>query len=190
MTPVAPPERAGSHDAAARVERRWSLVSVGIVVLLVFLASFAGVHQAVMPQSRMETADPRTLHISGEFIESNLGSAVEPDGSVTVRVIGQQYSFTPQCIVVPTDTPITIRATSADVIHGFLIEHTNINTMLIPGYIATLNTRFTTPAERYMPCHEYCGMGHQGMWARVQIIKKPAFMRLAANSRRLNCVAQ
>ena len=40
----------------------------------------------------------RTLHLAGEFVESNLGSAVEPDGSVTVRAIGQQYSFTPQCI--------------------------------------------------------------------------------------------
>lgn len=190
MTAVAPPDHDSSHEAAARVERRWSLVSLGIVVVLVFLASFAGVHQAVMPQTRMETADPRTLHISGEFIESNLGSALEPDGSVTVRVIGQQYSFTPQCILMPTDTAITIRATSADVIHGFLIEHTNINTMLVPGYIATLSTRFTTPAERYMPCHEFCGIGHQGMWGRVQIIEKAAFQKLAAQRRRLTCVAQ
>ncbi len=63
-------------------------------------------------------ANPTTLHLSGEFIESNLGSAVEPGGSVTVRAIGQQFSFTPQCIVVPTDTTITLRATSADVVHG------------------------------------------------------------------------
>ncbi len=33
-----------------------------------------------MPQSRAETIDPTTLHINGEFIESNLGSAIEPDG--------------------------------------------------------------------------------------------------------------
>jgi cytochrome c oxidase subunit II len=190
MSSLTTPDHDESHDVAARVERRWSLVSLAIVVALVFLASFAGIRQAVMPQPRMETADPRTLHITGEFIESNLGSALEPDGSVTVRVIGQQYSFTPQCIVVPTDTQITIRATSADVIHGFLIEHTNINTMLVPGYIATLSTRFKAPAQRYMPCHEFCGMGHQGMWGRLQIIDKAAFLKLAASRRRLSCVAQ
>ncbi len=190
MSTVAPPDRTGSHDAAARAERRWTLASIGIVVLLVFLATFAGVHQVIMPQVRMETIDPRTLHVTGEFIESNLGSAVERDGSVTVRLVGQQYSFTPQCIVVPTGTPITIRATSADVVHGLIVEHTNINTMLIPGYIATLNTRFTTPAERYMPCHEFCGMGHHGMWGRVQIIEKATFMKLAANTQRLTCVTQ
>ena len=109
-----------------------------IVGVLVGMAAFAGIHQATMPQGRVETTDPTTLHLSGEFVESNLGSALEPDGSVTVRAIGQQYSFTPQCILVPADTPITFRATSADVVHGFLIEGTNINTMLVPGYVSEL----------------------------------------------------
>jgi cytochrome c oxidase subunit 2 len=177
-------------DAVERIERRWGAISVCIVSLLVVIAAYAGIHQAVMPQPRVETADPRTLHIAGEFIESNLGSAVEPDGSVTVRAIGQQYSFTPQCIVVPADTQVTIRATSADVVHGFLIEGSNVNTMLVPGYISTVTTRFATPAERYMPCHEFCGVGHEGMWGRIRIIDKAAFAKLAADRRRMTCVAQ
>ena len=177
-------------DPAERVERRWATISIAIVALLVIMAAFAGIHEAVMPQTRIETVDPRTLHIAGEFIESNLGSAVEPDGSVTVRAVGQQYSFTPQCIVVPTDTPVTFRATSADVVHGFLIEHSNINTMLVPGYISTISTRFKTPGEVYMPCHEFCGVGHEGMWARIRIVDKTDFQKQAADRRRVDCVAQ
>ena len=173
-----------------RVERRWGAVSLGIIVMLVFLATFAGVHQATLPQARVETVDPRTLHIAGEFIESNLGSAVEPDGSVTVRIVGQQYSFTPQCIVVPTDTLVTFRAASADVVHGFLIQNTNVNLMLVPGYVSTLSTRFATPAESQMPCHEYCGTGHEGMWAHVRVIDKAEFLKLAKQRRRLSCVAE
>jgi cytochrome c oxidase subunit 2 len=177
-------------DRAMQVERRWAALSIGIIVLLIAMAAFAGIHQAVMPQTRIETVDPRTLHIAGEFIESNLGSAVEADGSVTVRAVGQQYSFTPQCILIPTDTPITFRATSADVVHGFLIQHTNVNTMLIPGYVSTTTTRFAAPAESYMPCHEFCGVGHEGMWGRIKVIDKAAFLKLAADRRRLDCVAQ
>jgi cytochrome c oxidase subunit 2 len=171
-----------------RVEHRWAAVSVAILVLLVVVATFAGVHQGAMPQSRVEMIDPRTLHLGGEFIESNLGSAFEPDGSVTVRGIGQQYSFTPPCIVVPTDTPITFRATSADVVHGFLITGSTVNLMLVPGYVSDLSTRFDKPGERLMPCHEFCGMGHEGMWGRIKIVDKAAFARLAAERRRLNCV--
>jgi cytochrome c oxidase subunit 2 len=175
-------------DRVEGVEHRWAAVSVVIVVLLVVIATFAGVYQAAMPQSRVETVDPRTLHLDGEFIESNLGSALEPDGSTTVRGIGQQYSFTPSCIVVPTDTPVTFRTTSADVVHGFLITGTNINLMLVPGYVSSLRARFETPGERLMPCHEFCGMGHEGMWGRIKVVDKPAFARLAADRRRLSCV--
>ena len=125
----------------ARIERRWATLSIVIVGMLVGMATFIGIHQATMPQGHVETADPKTLHFSGEFVESNLGSTLEADGSVTVRAIGQQYSFTPQCIVVPAETPITLRTTSADVVHGLLIEGTNINTMLVPGYVAVLPIR-------------------------------------------------
>jgi cytochrome c oxidase subunit 2 len=173
-----------------RLEHRWAAVATGIIVLLTAMAVFAGVHQAVLPQSRVETADPGTLHLNGEFIESNLGSALQADGSVVVRAVGQQYSFTPQCILVPADTPITFRVTSSDVVHGFLITGTSINLMLVPGYISSIPARFSTPGERHMPCHEFCGYGHEGMWGRIKVIDKAEFARLAANTGRLNCVAQ
>ena len=185
---LAPASGDDGGERSERAEHHWATVAVIILVVLVVMAVFAGVHQASMPQSRVETADPRTLHLHGEFIESNLGSALEPDGSVTVRAIGQQYSFTPQCILVPTDTPITFRLTSADVVHGFLITGTAINLMLVPGYISSIPARFSTQGERHMPCHEFCGLGHEGMWGRIKIIDKAAFTRMAADARRLSCV--
>ena len=181
---------ASDHDegaeVAARIERRWTVMSAGIVGLLIGMAIFAGIHKATMPQAWVETANPQTLHIAGEFVESNLGSAVEADGSVTVRAIGQQFSFTPQCILVPTDTPVTFRATSADVVHGFLIDHTNINPMLVPGYVSILPAKFGAPGEHPMPCQEFCGLGHEGMWAKVKVIDKTAFLKMAADRRRLS----
>jgi cytochrome c oxidase subunit 2 len=185
--PLSSPPDDGA-ERAERVEHRWATVSVAILVLFVAMATFAGLHLAAMPQSRVETADPITLHLNGEFIDSNLGTAIEPDGSVTLRGIGQQYSFTPSCMLVPTATPITFRATSADVVHGFLVTGTNINLMLVPGYISSLNARFETAGERLMPCHEFCGMGHEGMWGRIKVVDKAAFARIAADRRRLRCV--
>jgi cytochrome c oxidase subunit II len=185
---ASPPAPDPAAEHAEKVEHRWAAIMVAIMVLLVAIATFAALYHAAVPQARVETVDPRTLHLGGEFIESNLGSALEPDGSVTVRAIGQQYSFTPSCLLVPADTPITFRMTSADVVHGFLIAATNINLMLVPGYISSLGARFDAPGERLMPCHEFCGVGHEGMWARVKIIDKAAFAALAAQHRRLTCV--
>ena len=107
---------------------------------------------------------------------------------MTVRAIGQQYSFTPQCILVPTDTPITFRATSADVVHGFLITGTNINLMLVPGYVSSHPGAVRYAGRAPMPCHEFCGVGHEGMWGRIKIVDKAAFARMAASARRLSCV--
>ncbi len=173
---------------AARIERVWATMSIVIVGVLVGMAAFIGIHQATMPQGRVETANPKTLHLSGEFIEGNLGSAIEADGSVTLRAIGQQYSFTPQCVVVPSETPVILRATSADVVHGMLIEGTNINIMLVPGYVSELPIRFKAPGEHVMPCQEFCGIGHQGMWGKVKVVDKTTFLNMMAARRRLTCV--
>jgi cytochrome c oxidase subunit 2 len=182
------PDHSDAHHVAARAERRWALVVLLLMLLLVAMVVFTGLHWAMMPPSRVETVDPETLHVSGEFVESNLGSARAPDGSVTVRIVAQQYSFTPQCIVVPAHTQVTFRVTSADVVHGFLILDTNVNTMVAPGFVSTFRTTFNQTADHLMPCHEYCGIGHAGMWAHVKVIDPAEFDRLAANARRLSCV--
>jgi cytochrome c oxidase subunit 2 len=182
------PRESSGARLAALVERRWATISVLILAVFVVVAAFAGIHRATMPQAGVEIVSPTRLHLGGEFVETNLGSAIEPDGSVTVRAIGQQYSFTPQCMIVPTDTPITFRAASPDVIHGFLIEGTNVNSMLVPGYVSTTHVRFDASGDHLMPCHEFCGVGHEGMWAKVRVIDRAEFLKMAETKPRLTCV--
>ena len=45
--------------------------------------------------------NPLTLHLQREFVESNLGTAREPDGSFTLRMIAEQYMFVPHGVLVP-----------------------------------------------------------------------------------------
>jgi cytochrome c oxidase subunit II len=108
-------------------------------------------------------------------VESNVGTAMQPDGSAVVRLVLQQFSFSPSIIRVPVNTPVVIRAVSADVVHGFLLEGTNVNAMVVPGYVTTVRVRFNHPGEYLVPCHEYCGMGHQDMWATLVVGSKADF---------------
>ena len=189
VTPVGQPP-GDAHDVAAAAERRWAWIVAIIIALLVAMMVFTGIKWAAMPPSRVETIDPRTLHISGEFIESNLGTTIGPDGRVVSRLVAQQYSFEPQCIVVPAGMPVTFRATSTDVIHGFIVGTTNANTMLVPGFVATFTTTFQRPGEHLMPCHEYCGTGHEAMWARVRVLPADEFLSRAKAGERLTCVSR
>ncbi len=52
---------------AARTERVWATISIVIVGVLVGMPAFIGIHQATSSQGRVETADPKMLHLSGEF---------------------------------------------------------------------------------------------------------------------------
>lgn len=180
----------GSEGVAATAEKRWAVVVGLIILLLVAMMIFTGLHWAAMPPSRVETINPQTLHLSGEFVESNLGTSVGPDGKVVVRLIAQQYSFQPQCLVVPAEMPVTFRGTSTDAIHGFVIGTTNANVMLVPGFVATFTTSFKKPGEHLMPCHEFCGTGHAAMWARLQVIEPNEFLAKANGGKVVSCVAR
>ncbi|GAB3383308.1 cytochrome C oxidase subunit II [Massilia agri] len=185
-----PPHASPGAAVAHAAESRWALMVGAIILFLVGMIVYMSLHWAAMPPVRTETIDAGTLHISGEFVETNLGSTLEPDGTVMVRVLANQYSFTPSCLLVPKDTEIRIRGTAADVVHGFSVGQSNVNLMLIPGYISNFRTKFEKTGEHMMPCHEYCGVGHAAMWARVKIVGKAEFARLAAGGRRLSCVGQ
>lgn len=185
------PGGAPGHDGeaiAVQAEKRWAIVVGIIIASLMGMMIFTGVQWAAMPPSRVETIDPRTLHLKGEFVESNLGTQMAADGKVTTRLIAQQYSFEPQCIVVPAEIPVTFRATSTDAIHGFVIGTTNANVMVVPGFIASFTTTFKEPGEHLMPCHEYCGTGHEAMWAHVKVIPPQEFIAQARTGERLSCV--
>ena len=170
------------HEVA-RTENRWFVLMATMLAVMMVVIVVTGVTHALNPPSNVETIEPTTLHLGGEFVESNLGTAAEPDGSVTVRIVAQQYGFVPDCAQVPVDTPVKFRLTATDVIHGFLLPSTNVNTMVMPGFVAEVRTRFTRPGIYNMPCHEFCGEGHHGMWARVSVIDKDKFPKLAAAER-------
>lgn len=177
-----------SETVAVEAERRWAIVVGVIIAAIVLMMIVTGLHWAAMPPSRVETIDVKTLHLSGEFVEGQLGTTLDADGKVMVRLIAQQYSFEPQCIVAPAGMPVTFRGTATDAIHGFVVGTTNANTMLIPGFVATFTTTFQKPGEHLMPCHEYCGTGHEAMWARVQVLPREEFLAKARGGERLACV--
>lgn len=146
---------------------------VGFMTLVMVGAmTYAAVVMNLHPPSNVETIDPKTLHLSGEFAEDQLGVTTNPDGSLTVRMIAARYSFYPQQIEVPVDTDVTFRITSPDVVHGVHIPFTNMSTMVIPGYVSEVKTRFPREGDALFLCNEYCGLGHDYMWSRLKVVPK------------------
>ena len=144
------------EEVVARTEGHWAMIMAAMLVLMMAVIVITGVAGALHPSS-------------------NVGTAIEPDGSATVRLIGEQYDFVPHCVRVPANTPVKFRLTSADVVHGFLLPDTNVNTMVVPGFVTEVRTSFAQPGEYEMPCHEFCGLGHHAMWTRVSVVPQDQF---------------
>ena len=164
-----------NEQSILKSELRWGIVVGLIVTVMLATTVFTALMMHINPPSTREYIDPKTLHLSAEFTEENLGTRVDPNGRVVARVITTQFEFVPNCIVLPADTDVTLRFTSPDVIHGLLVGGTNVNTMVVPGYVAQVHTRFTKAGDLLMPCHEYCGLGHSQMVATVKVIPRQQF---------------
>jgi cytochrome c oxidase subunit 2 len=162
------------HDIA-RSELRWAVLAGIFLTIIVVLTLFAALALHRNPPSNLERIDPKALHLTGEFTEANLGTRVEANGQVTTRIVATQFAFVPQCVVVPEGREVTLRLASADVIHGILVTGTNVNTMVVPGYVSQVHTVFRTTGDLLMPCHEFCGLGHGQMWARVRVVAPDRF---------------
>lgn len=84
-------------------------------------------------------------------------------------LVGQMFAFIPPEIRVPAGSEVDFIATSGDVIHGFSIEGTRVNMMLIPGQIARATYKFEQEGVHLLICHEYCGVGHHTMAGRIVV---------------------
>ena len=166
---------AQKEEDVVRSELRWAVVAFAAVSVIMIAVIFAGVIMHINPPSNIERVNPQDLHLSAEFTEANLGTRVESNGQVTARIVATQFAFVPRCVVLPADTPVTMRFSSPDVIHGILVSGTNVNTMVVPGYVAQVHTVFRKTGDLLMPCHEFCGLGHSEMVGTVRVVPREQF---------------
>ena len=131
-------------------EKKWVILSFVIAFAMMGILAAYAVNKNIHPPSNVETIDSTTLHLSEEFNEDNLGIRREEDGSLHVTMVAARYGFYPHNLKVPVDTPITFRMASADVLHGVHTAYTNMNTMVVPGYVSELIRHFQE--QGHIPC--------------------------------------
>ena len=136
------------------------VIGLGAVGATVFAA---GVH-VPSPAGRV---DAQQVNTTPPFDQPGLRE-VSP-GKYEAVMLAHIWAFTPNEIRVPAGSEVTFKVTSADVVHGFMIENTVINAMVIPGQITEMTATFDQPGEHLIICHEYCGSGHHTMFGRVVV---------------------
>ena len=144
-----------------------AFLTLGAVLLgccLVALA-YASVAMGIDLPGRVAQIDPAEVDQTPPFDQPGVRQIGE--NAYEAVVVGYAWGFTPSEIRVPAGADITFTSTTRDVIHGFSVEGTRINMMLIPGQVSQKTYRFEAPGEYLLICHEYCGLAHHAMFGRV-----------------------
>ena len=94
---------------------------------------------------------------------------VEQLDNHTYRVyyVAGMWQFEPATVEIPLESDMDIFLTSKDVVHGFFINKKDVNLMAVPGTINVTRVKFHKRGEYSIVCHEYCGVGHQNMEAKI-----------------------
>lgn len=145
-----------------RYEKLWMAISITFLVMLMLIIGYTayahGVHvphesAAHTPESEPTEREPGVYQIG--------------DNEYEVVIHAKVWSFTPGEIKIPQGAKVHFILTSEDIIHGFYIPGTTVNSMAVPGQETRFTYEFNKPGEYLILCHEYCGTGHHMMVGKI-----------------------
>jgi len=150
-----------------RYERWWLTFGISMLAIFLALIGFAAFADNINPPTGMQQIDPTKVAQTPPFDKPALRKL--PDGSYEAYYIAEVFTFEPGVLNVPLGGKVTFYVTSADVVHGFFIPGTDINMMAVPGWVNEETHTFTKAGEYLLICHEYCGIEHQNMFAKIEV---------------------
>ena len=150
-----------------RYERWWLTFGVGMLIVFLGMIGFAAFADNINPPTGMQQVDPTKVSQTPPFDKPGLRKSA--DGSYEAYYVAQVFEFKPSRLTIPLGAKVTFYVTSADVVHGFFIPDTDINMMAVPGWVNEETHTFTKPGEYLLICHEYCGIDHQDMFAKIEV---------------------
>jgi len=86
-----------------------------------------------------------------------------------LHYLAKMWGFEPSRVRVPVGSTLDVYVTSKDVTHGFQINGTNVNLMVLPFVVTNASVHFNKPGIYPIVCHEYCGAAHQKMNAVIEV---------------------
>lgn len=93
---------------------------------------------------------------------------VKPPPGADVYLVARTYEWWP-ILELNKGQSYRIHLSSADVIHGFSLQPTNINISVYPGYEHIISLTPTETGEFGIICNEFCGLGHHLMLGKIHV---------------------
>ncbi|AIF43610.1 cytochrome c oxidase subunit II [Virgibacillus sp. SK37] len=161
-----------------KYEKKWLIFGISSLVVFLIILGFGAFWQGTHPQSHGVTIDPENVEANEAFQPENLGITEVDDNKYIVNIVASAFNYdfgtdedgAPlKHIRIPKGSTVLFQITTKDVVHGFNIAGTNVNMMVEPGYVSSIETVMDRTGEYTVVCNEYCGVGHHLMFATVEV---------------------
>ncbi len=150
-----------------RAERIWLWFGGAMLAVFLVTITFVALVEGMVPPSHIQSIDPTKVAETPPFDHPGLRKL--PDGTYEAYYVARIFSFDPQKLEIPRGAHVTFYVTSPDVMHGFSVPLTGVNTMVTPGWVSTVSHTFTTAGTFLLVCNEYCGAGHHLMAGQIVV---------------------
>ncbi|MFB6155908.1 MAG: cytochrome c oxidase subunit II [Haloferacaceae archaeon] len=165
-----------------RFEKIWLAAALLLIVAFIATVTYGAVGAGVqMVDDSGGTVDQQAIQNGNYGSQPNFrapGVYQTGPNEYDVYVVARQFLFEPGTsspIRLPAGSTVTFHITSADVIHGFEVVGTNVNTMVIPGQVSEMTVRFENPNHYGIVCNEYCGAGHHTMEGAIEVVPEDEY---------------
>ena len=155
-----------------RYERNWMIFSFVLLILFATAVSVAAFGMGIQVPAPEQRVDPRTVATDPNSPWSNPGLREIAPGKYDAYILARaipNWEYLPKEMTIPVGSSVSFYVTSADVQHGFKIQDTNANFMVLPGQVSKLTIKFDKPGTYNYICTEYCGSGHGVMYGAITV---------------------
>ncbi len=179
-----------------RLEAGWTIAAAVILIALA-VVTFSKLSSIQNPPN----SGPEGAKLSAEdgLLYASAERRLPPNGkSLEITVIGRQYiwqfvypgatepdglgaPYAYQEMVVPTDTTVTLKIVSSDVVHSWWIPKLGGKFQAVPGYNNYTWFKISKPGVYTGQCALLCGRGHARMIATVRAVPAAQFEEWLAN---------
>ena len=141
-----------SPDHSNALELTWSLIPIGLVLVMFYLGFTRYLDMRTPPDDAME------IQVTAR---KWFWTFTYPNGYESTRIDDEH----PGELHVPPGEPVRLVLRSDDVIHGFFIPAFRLKMDVVPGRYNKAWFTATEPGTYQILCSSYCGMGHSEMRA-------------------------
>jgi cytochrome c oxidase subunit 2 len=156
-----------------RYEKFWFAASLLLIVAFIATITFGAVGAGIsMVDDDGGTVDPDNLGEHERFGNPGVFASDQEGIDYEVNMRAFHPAFVPSTVEIPEGSTVQFYITSQDVIHGYEVVGTNVNTMVIPGQVSKFTAEFDEPKEYGVLCNEYCGSLHHEMEGKLVVVEE------------------